>query len=341
MRILVTGGCGFIGSHFVRHLLATHPRDQVINLDALTYAGNPDNLQDVQADYPERYRFVQGDVCDAALVAELVGQVEAVAHFAAESHVDRSIEDSSAFVHTNVLGTHTLLEAARRAWGGEGGRFLYVSTDEVYGELELDDPRRFREDWPLRPRSPYSASKAAGEMLALSYLHTHGLPVVVTRCCNNYGPNQFPEKFIPLVILNTLAGRELPVYGDGRNVREWIQVRDNCRASDLVLRKGKPGEVYNVGSGRELANLELLERVVGLVCRLQGLDLEERLALRRFVADRPGHDRRYALDTKKIRRELGFAPQAELEQGLEETVRWYLENPQWCRRVSSGEYRRP
>ncbi|MBI4799113.1 MAG: dTDP-glucose 4,6-dehydratase [Desulfarculus sp.] len=340
MLILVTGGCGFIGSNFVRHVLASHPGDQVVNLDLLTYAGNPANLADVEADYPGRYRFVPGDICDPALVGPLVAQAQAVAHFAAESHVDRSIEDAQAFVRTNVLGTQCLLHAAKQAWGdGQERRFLYVSTDEVYGALRLEDGRRFREDWPLDPKSPYSASKAAGDQLARAYHHTFGLPVLVTRCSNNYGPYQFPEKLIPLMILNALAGRDLPVYGDGLYVRDWLHVLDHCQASDLVLRQGRPGEVYNIGGNSELANLELVRRLITLVAQRSGQDPERLAGLIRHVKDRPGHDRRYAIDAGKLERELGFTPQMGLAQGLEQTVDWYLSHQEWCRRVTSGEYR--
>ncbi len=340
LRVLVTGGCGFIGSNFVRHLLGRHPGDQIVNLDLLTYAGNPANLADVEADFAGRYRFVRGDVCDPALVAPLVAEAEAVVHFAAESHVDRSIDDAQAFVRTNVLGTQCLLHAAQRAWGDDQSRrFLYVSTDEVYGALALDDGRAFREDWPLDPRSPYSASKAAADQLARAYHHTFGLPVLVTRCSNNYGPFQFPEKLVPLMILNALAGRELPVYGDGLYVRDWLYVLDHCRATDLVLRGGHPGQVYNIGGDAQRANLELVHHILGLLAQRRGLDEERLRGLVRHVKDRPGHDRRYAIDAGKIRAELGFAPQVGFERGLELTVDWYLSHAEWCQQVSSGAYR--
>ncbi len=338
MRILVTGGCGFIGSNFVRFVLGRHQQDQVVNLDLLTYAGNPENLADVEADFSGRYRLVKGDICDPATVLPLVAEAEAVVHFAAESHVDRSIEDAGAFVRTNVLGTQVLLDAARRAWGDDASRrFLYVSTDEVYGALGLDDPRAFREDWPLDPRSPYSASKAAADHLARSYWHTHGLPVLITRCCNNYGPYQFPEKLVPLMILNAAAGKELPVYGDGLYVRDWIYVVDHCRATDLILRKGEPGQVYNVGARAERPNLEVVRAIISLVARRQGVSEEDLAALIRHVADRPGHDRRYAIDSSKLR-ELGFEPSLSFEEGLARTVDWYLDHPKWCRNVTSGAY---
>jgi dTDP-glucose 4,6-dehydratase len=340
LRILVTGGCGFIGSNFIRHLLEQHSGDQVVNLDLLTYAGNPENLADVEADYPDRYRFVQGDVCDGPLVLGLLAAAEAVVHFAAESHVDRSIADAAEFVRTNVLGTQTLLQAACQAWQGDASRrFLHVSTDEVYGALALDDGRRFREDWPLDPKSPYSASKAGADHLARAFHHTHGLPVLVTRCSNNYGPYQFPEKFLPLMIINALAGGELPVYGDGLYVRDWLYVLDHCRAVDLVLRRGRPGEVYNIGGDSERPNLEVLGQVLDLVAARTGRDPGGLRGLIRHVKDRPGHDRRYAIDAGKISSELGFAPLVTLAQGLAQTVDWYLDHAPWCQRVTSGAYR--
>ena len=339
MHILVTGGCGFIGSNFIRHLLAEHPGDRVVNLDLITYAGNPDNLRQVEADFGGRYRLVRGDVCDRKVVEPLVAEAQAVVHFAAESHVDRSINEAGAFIRTNVLGTQVILEAARRTWGADPKRrLLYVSTDEVYGALTLDAPARFREDSPLDPSSPYSASKAAGDMLARAYHRTHGLPVLITRCCNNYGPYQFPEKLVPLMILNALAGRELPVYGDGLYVRDWIFVEDNCRATDLVLRRGRPGRVYNIGAEAERANLELVELIIALVAQRSGSTPEQLRGLIRHVKDRPGHDRRYAIDPGRLYRELGFSPRVSLERGMELTVDWYLANPDWCRRVTSGAY---
>lgn len=338
MRILVTGGCGFIGSNFIRTVLGQHPEDEIINLDCLTYAGNLENLADVEAGFKGRYRFIKGDICDPETVLPLMDQVEAVAHFAAESHVDRSIEDASAFVRTNVLGTQVLLDAARRTWQGRADRrFLYVSTDEVYGALRLDDPRSFREDWPLDPRSPYSASKAAADHLARSYWHTFDLPVVISRCCNNYGPYQFPEKLVPLMLLNAAAGKELPVYGDGLYVRDWIYVVDHCQASNLILRNGEPGQAYNVGSQAEHPNLEVVRSIIKLVAQRKGLDQDQLLSLIRHVADRPGHDRRYAIDSGKLRG-LGFKPSRSFEEGLAQTVDWYLDNPDWCQNVTSGAY---
>ena len=340
MHLLITGGCGFIGSNFIRHTLRTHPHDTVVNLDSLTYAGNPENLSDVERDYPGRYRLVKGDVCDPDLAVALAAEARAVVHFAAESHVDRSIEDPQEFLRTNVLGTQNMLHGAHRAWEGDDSRrFLYVSTDEVYGALKLDGDSRFREDWPLDPKSPYSASKASGDHLARAYHHTYGLPVLVTRCSNNYGPYQFPEKLIPLMINNILEGRELPVYGDGLYVRDWIYVEDNCRATDLVLRKGRPGEAYNIGADNEQANIHVLERLLELVCQRAGLDLKERKGLVRHVADRPGHDRRYAVDAGKLKTELGFEIAVDFGEGLARTVDWYMQNTSWRQGVTSGAYR--
>ncbi len=338
MRILVTGGCGFIGSNFIRTLLNQNPEDEIVNLDCLTYAGNLENLADVEAGFQGRYRFVKGDICDSETVLPLLDQVEAVAHFAAESHVDRSIEDASAFVRTNVLGTQVLLDAARRTWQGRTDRrFLYVSTDEVYGALRLDDPRAFKEDWPLDPRSPYSASKAAADHLASSYWHTFNLPVVISRCCNNYGPYQFPEKLVPLMILNAAAGKELPVYGDGLYVRDWIYVIDHCLAAELILKKGEPGQVYNVGSPAERPIGGVVRSNITVVAQRGYLPEYLLWGLIRHVADRPGHDRRYAIDSTKLRG-LGFKPTRSFADGLAQTVDWYLDHPDWCQNVTSGAY---
>ncbi len=327
MRLLVTGGAGFIGSNFILHVLAEHRDCRVVNLDKLTYAGNPANLRDVEDD--PRYLFVRGDVAEpadverAAAARSAWGGLDAVVHLAAESHVDRSIADASPFVRTNVVGTQVLLEAARRHGVA---RLLLVSTDEVYGSLaEGEEP--WTEESPLRPNSPYAASKAAADLLVLACARTHGLPVLVTRCCNNYGPRQFPEKLVPLVITRALAGDPVPVYGDGRHVRDWLHVEDHCRALDLVLRAGRPGEVYHVGGGNERRNLE----VVRFVLRELGIPDEPGApgCPLRFVPDRPGHDRRYALAAERLRRELGWRPRWELEDGLRATVRWYVENRRW------------
>lgn len=344
-RLLVTGGAGFIGSCLVRQIVSEEPATRVVTLDKLTYAGNLDSLEPAMGD--ARHRFVQGDVADAALVRELL-QTErpsAVIHLAAESHVDRSIDGPAAFVQTNVVGTFTMLDAARDYWKSlpadekEAFRFLHVSTDEVFGSL--GDEGAFTETTPYSPRSPYSASKAASDHLARAYFHTYGLPTLITNCSNNYGPYQFPEKLIPLMILNALEGKPLPVYGDGQNVRDWLFVEDHCRALRLVAERGAPGETYNIGGNSERANLD----VVKLICRtvdhlrpdLPHFPCESLVS---FVTDRPGHDRRYAIDAGKIRRELGWEPQRTFEEGLAATVAWYLANSQWTSRVSSGAYQR-
>ncbi|MGE5553685.1 MAG: dTDP-glucose 4,6-dehydratase [Betaproteobacteria bacterium] len=322
-RILVTGGAGFIGSNFIRYWLERH-EGEVVNLDLLTYAGNLENLAGVERN--PRYRFVRGDIADRELVDELLDGVEAVVNFAAESHVDRSIHDAGAFIRTNVAGTQVLLEAARHRGIR---RFMQISTDEVYGSL--GPTGAFTEETPLAPNSPYSASKAAADLLVRAYHQTYGLDTVITRCSNNYGPYQFPEKLIPLMVTNALEGKELPVYGDGLNVRDWIHVRDHCRAIDLVLHQGRAGGVYNVGAGEERTNLELVRALLRL------LDKPESLI--RFVADRPGHDRRYAIDSTKIRRELGWRPEIPFAEGLRETVEWYGANRLWWEKIKSGEYR--
>jgi dTDP-glucose 4,6-dehydratase len=330
-RVLVTGGMGFIGSNFVRLLLAERPGWKIWNLDLLTYAANPENLADVApaAEEEGRYRFVRGDVADAEAMGRLFaeGRFDAVAHFAAESHVDRSIASAGPFVRTNVVGTQTLLDAAR-AHGA--GRFVHVSTDEVYGDLEPDEPP-FTEETPIRPSSPYSASKAGSDHLALSYHRTHGMDVVVTRCSNNYGPYQFPEKLVPLMIVNALERQPLPVYGRGDNVRDWIHVEDHCRGVLAALEGGAPGRVYNFGGASERRNLE----VVRGIARAVGAPEE----LIRFVTDRPGHDRRYAIDFARARAELDWRPARTFEEGLADTVRWYLENRGWWQRVRDGAYR--
>ncbi|HEX2093763.1 MAG TPA: dTDP-glucose 4,6-dehydratase [Longimicrobiaceae bacterium] len=330
-RVLVTGGMGFIGSNFIRLLLAERREWEVWNLDLLTYAGNPESLADVAgpAEAEGRYRFVRGDIADPELVAEVFreGGFDFVAHFAAESHVDRSIASAAPFVRTNVVGTQVLLDAARAAGVR---RFLHVSTDEVYGDLEPDEPA-FTEDTPLRPSSPYSASKAGSDHLALAYHRTHGMDVVVTRCSNNYGPYQFPEKLIPLMIVNALEGRPLPVYGRGENVRDWIYVEDHCRGVLAALERGGAGRVYNFGGASERRNLD----VVRGIARAVGASEE----LIRFVTDRPGHDRRYAIDFSRARAELGWTPSRSFEEGLRDTVRWYLENRGWWQRVRDGAYR--
>jgi dTDP-glucose 4,6-dehydratase len=322
--VLVTGGCGFIGSNFVHYLLETDPAVEIVNLDALTYAGNLANLAAV-ARHP-RYRFIHGDVKDRDMVRRAMQGVDSVVHFAAESHVDRSIQDSGPFVRTNVLGTQVLLDAAREF---AVARFLQVSTDEVYGSL--GPTGAFTEQTPLAPSSPYSASKAAADLLALSYAHTFGLPVLVTRCSNNYGPYQFPEKLIPLFISNLLEDRQVPVYGDGLQVRDWLHVRDHCSALYRVLQRGQPGQVYNIGGRCEKTNLELTHMLLNT--------LGKPASLIRYVKDRPGHDRRYAIDCAKIERDLGWSPQVSFADGLRSTVEWYCTNRDWVNSVRSGEYR--
>jgi dTDP-glucose 4,6-dehydratase len=316
--ILVTGGCGFIGSNFIRYLLETEPDARVVNLDALTYAGNPENLADLAA-HP-RYRFIHGDITDCAAVRAALQGADAVLNFAAESHVDRSIHDSGPFVRTNVLGTQVLLDAAREA---KVRRFVQISTDEVYGSL--GSTGQFTEATPLAPNSPYAASKAAADLLVRSYVHTFQLPALITRCSNNYGPYQYPEKLIPLFITNLLADQRVPVYGDGLNVRDWIHVRDHCAAVATVWHKGQVGEVYNIGGRCERTNLELTLALLQAVGKPQSLI--------QYVKDRPGHDRRYAIDCTKIERELGWRPAIAFEQGLRQTVDWYRNNSAWVARL--------
>jgi dTDP-glucose 4,6-dehydratase len=322
MKLLVTGGCGFIGSNFIRWVLTEHPDDTVLNLDKLTYAGNPANLADVEHD--ARYAFVQGDIGDVKLVREVARGMDAVVNFAAPSHVDRSILDPDEFLRTNVLGVHVLLEAVREL---RLPRLLQISTDEVYGSIATGAAR---EDAPLRPSNPYSAAKAGGDLLALAAWRTHGVPVVITRSSNNFGPYQYPEKLVPLFVTNALEDRPLPLYGDGRQVRDWLYVLDNCAALDLVLRRGRDGEVYNVGGGHEVANLALTREILRLLGKPEQLVQP--------VADRPGHDRRYALDATKVR-QLGWAPRHPFASALESTVHWYREHAAWWRPLKSGEFR--
>jgi dTDP-glucose 4,6-dehydratase len=329
-RLLVTGGAGFIGANFIRMALRDRSDLRIVNLDALTYSGNLENLTDVEQD--ERYTFVHGDICDAELVSRLVNECDGVLHFAAESHVDRSIMDSRPFVVANVLGTQCLLDATRRRTGGPC-RFLYVSTDEVYGSLPLDrKDLLFHEGLPLSPNSPYAASKASGDLLCRAYHETFRMDIVVTRCSNNFGPYQFPEKVIPLFVTNLIEGKKVPLYGDGLNVRDWLHVEDHCEAILRVFEKGVAGEIYNVGGNNERSNLELTHAILDIMGK--GRDMIQP------VADRPGHDRRYAIDATKIHRELGWKPsRSAWPKALEETVRWYIENERWWRRVKSGEYR--
>ena len=341
--ILVTGGAGFIGSNFVLRWIES-VGTPVATLDLLTYAGNPANLASLEND--SRYQLERADICDAEAVAAALEQhrPRAIVHFAAESHVDRSIVDPGAFIHTNVQGTYTLLEQARRYWSAMDGaakdnfRFLHVSTDEVYGTLGPDDPP-FSETTPYAPNSPYAASKAGSDHLARAYFHTFKLPVLTTNCSNNYGPFQFPEKLIPLMILNALEGKPLPVYGDGQNVRDWLFVDDHCSAIRTVLERGTPGETYNVGGNSERNNLHVVHTLCDLVDEMRpNPAIGSRRNLIKFVTDRPGHDRRYAIDARKIARELGWQPSVKFEQGLRNTVEWYLTHGDWVENVRSGAY---
>lgn len=344
MTILVTGGAGFIGANFVLDWLA-QSSESVVNLDKLTYAGNLETLASLKGN--SSHVFVQGDICDRALVDGLLVQHKprAIVHFAAESHVDRSIHGPAEFVRTNVEGTFTLLEAARAYWNGLGEqakaefRFHHVSTDEVYGSLGPNDPP-FAETNPYEPNSPYSASKAASDHLVRAWFHTYGFPVVTTNCSNNYGPYHFPEKLIPLMIVNALAGKPLPVYGDGQQIRDWLYVKDHCSAIRRVLEGGRLGETYNVGGWNEKPNIEIVKTVCALLDELKpradGVSYSNQIT---YVTDRPGHDRRYAIDARKIERELGWKPAETFETGIRKTVEWYLANPQWVENVQSGAYR--
>ena len=321
--ILITGGCGFIGTNFVRHMLEKYDYN-IINLDKLTYAGNLENLEDVAGD--SRYTFVRGDIASPADLEGVFGKpVDIIVNFAAESHVDRSIMDPDTFIKTNINGTFNLLEMARK----KGiKRFVQISTDEVYGSLGKTGA--FREDTPLSPNSPYSASKTSADILAMAYFKTYGMPVIVTRCSNNYGPYQFPEKLIPLIITNALADMELPVYGDGLNVRDWIHVKDHCAAIDLVVHKGEDGNIYNIGSSNERTNIEIVKLVLEILGKPESLI--------RYVKDRPGHDRRYAIDSGKITEKLGYKPGVDFTGGMRETVEWYVKNKGWWERIRTGAY---
>lgn len=342
--IIVTGGAGFIGSNFIHEILATAGY-HIVNLDLLTYAGNLNSLSDIESN--TRYTFAQGDICDVELVEDLLAKYRpsAIIHFAAESHVDRSIDGPAVFIQTNVTGTFNLLENARQYWRNlaepekEQFRFIHISTDEVYGSL--GPTGYFTEETCYAPNSPYSASKASADHLARAYFHTYGLPVMITNCSNNYGPYHFPEKLIPLMILNALEGKSLPVYGTGQNVRDWLYVKDHCRAILTVLEKGKPGEKYNIGGHNEKTNLEIVHTLCDILDvkqpRSDGKSYREQIS---FVTDRPGHDMRYAIDASKIERELGWVPAETFETGIVKTIDWYLNNLDWCRRVTDGSYRR-
>lgn len=340
--IVITGGAGFIGSNFVHHWCENYPEDRVIVLDALTYAGNLHNLATLKD--RNNFRFLQGDICDRALVDQLFAgeNIDTVAHFAAESHVDRSILGPGAFVQTNVVGTFTLLESFRQHWLSnhqpDNYRFLHVSTDEVYGSLGLDDPA-FTETTPYAPNSPYSASKAGSDHLARAYFHTYGMPTIITNCSNNYGSYHFPEKLIPLMCINILLGKPLPVYGDGQNVRDWLYVQDHCQALDTVIHKGKAGETYNIGGNNEVKNIDLVRMLCDLMDELApDLPVKPAQNLITFVRDRPGHDRRYAIDATKIRTELGWQPEETVEGGLRKTIQWYLDHRDWWQPLLSKEY---
>ena len=346
MRILVTGGAGFIGSNLVHHLLSGPRIERIVNLDALSYAGNPDNLSDLASE--ARHIFVHGSIADEALVSSLLEKhrIQAVLHLAAETHVDRSIDTPEPFAETNVIGTLRLLQACRKYWTSLEAaeqprfRFLNVSTDEVFGSLAPDDPP-FDETTPYQPRSPYAASKAAADHFVRAYGNTYGLPIVLTNCSNNYGPRQFPEKLVPLMILNALEGRPLPVYGDGQQRRDWLYVEDHCRALELVLHRGRVGETYAIGGEAETANLDLVQLLCEILDRLSprrdGKSYKTQIA---HVDDRPGHDRRYAMSIRKIKSELGWQPFEKLASGLEKTVRWYLENRAWCQAITEKKYGR-
>lgn len=318
MKLLITGGCGFIGSNFIRHIVENYPDYTIVNLDALTYAGNPENLRDIENS--PRYRFSHGKIEDTATVKKLMKEADCVVNFAAESHVDRSILDAQPFLMTNIVGTHVLLEVAK-----ESGikRFIHISTDEVYGTLppQVDESEKFSEESRFKPNSPYAASKASGDLLVRAYYETYRLPVIIVRPSNNYGPYQFPEKFIPLMITNLLQGEPIPIYGKGENVRDWLYVEDNCKAIDIILHKGKIGEAYNVGGDGEMKNIALARNVLSMMGKNESSI--------KFVQDRPGHDYRYALNNSKIEKELGWNPSVKIEEGLQNTIQWYKENEWW------------
>lgn len=327
MKLLVTGGAGFIGSNFIHYWLKNHPEDQIVNFDSLTYAGNLDNLKTIEKN--PWYTFVKGDICDAKAVEKAMVGVDIVVNFAAETHVDRSILGPAVFIKTNVLGTQILLDSALQR-GIK--RFHHISTDEVFGSLDLDSEDKFTEDTPYSPRSPYSASKAAADHLVRAYFHTFKLPITISNCANNFGSYQFPEKIIPLFITNLLEGKKVPVYGDGLNIREQIYVEDHCRGIDLILQKGRVGETYLIGADNEIANINLAKKII----KILGKDD----SYIEFVKDRPGHDRRYAIDFSKIKKELGYKPKYKFEEALKETVNWYVKNKDWWQKIKTGEYQK-
>ena len=341
-HLLVTGGAGFIGSNFVNYWYENHPQDKIIVLDVLTYAGNRQNL--INLENSPNFLFVQGDICDGTLVDNLLEEekITTIAHFAAESHVDRSILTPSAFIQTNVIGTFTLLESFRHYWQKQNQpseyRFLHVSTDEVYGSLGADDPA-FTENTPYAPNSPYSASKAGSDHLARAYYHTYKLPTIITNCSNNYGAYHFPEKLIPLMCINILLGKPLPVYGDGQNIRDWLYVRDHCSALDVVLHEGKEGETYNIGGNNEVKNIDLVQLICQIMDEISpNLPVKPSSQLITYVKDRAGHDRRYAIDSSKLQQELGWKPEATVESGLRKTLQWYVDNQQWWQPLLSKDY---
>jgi dTDP-glucose 4,6-dehydratase len=338
-NMLVTGGCGFIGTNFIRYLLTESDYNgRIINVDSLTYAGNPENLAGIEAEYPEQYIFIQADICDKVRMAKIFTdyQIDSVCHFAAESHVDRSIVKPDAFIQTNIVGTFNLLESTRSRLD-HMIRFHHISTDEVYGSLGKEG--YFMETTPYKPNSPYSASKASSDHLVRAYHKTYDLPMTISNCSNNYGPYQFPEKLIPLMILNALEGKSLPVYGDGENVRDWLYVRDHCTAIWKIMKEGKDGKTYNIGGNSEMANIKLVEMICDILDEMNNLPNSGRCRdLIVYVKDRPGHDRRYAIDFTKLSRELNWTPKASLETGIRDTIKWYMEHQQWVERVKSGQY---
>jgi dTDP-glucose 4,6-dehydratase len=324
MKILVTGGAGFIGSNFINYWMNKYPDDKIVNLDILTYAGNLENLREVENN--KNYKFIKGGICDEKLVNDLVKDIDIIVHFAAETHVDRSVMGSEDFIKTNVDGTRTLLDAAKK---NGGVRFHHISTDEVFGDLKLDDPG-FNEATPYAPRNPYSASKAAADHLVRAYFHTHKLPITISNCSNNFGPYQFPEKIFPLFITNLIEGKKVPVYGDGKNIRDWIYVNDHNAGVDAIIKKGKIGETYCLGGENEIASIDITKKILELMGK--GEEMIE------YVKDRPGHDLRYAMDIAKAKNELGWEPKISFEEGLKKTVEWYKNNEEWWKNIKSGEY---
>lgn len=339
--MLVTGGCGFIGANFVRYLLKESDfTGRIVNVDKLTYAGNPENLTDIEADHKDRYIFIKADICDGKKMAEIFEQygIDSVCHFAAESHVDRSIVKPDAFIQTNIIGTFNLLESAR-IYQGRMRLFHHISTDEVYGSLGREG--HFKETTPYKPNSPYSASKASSDHLVRAYYKTYGLPITISNCSNNYGPYQFPEKLIPLIILNAFEGKPLPVYGDGRNVRDWLYVKDHCIAIWTIMKNGQSGETYNVGGNSELENITVVEMICDILDEKNTLSHgRSRRDLITFVKDRPGHDLRYAVDFSKLNKNLKWSPKESFETGIRDTIQWYMDNRKWVENVKSGEYKK-